>query len=249
MLDYQKKQAGFAAHLRQPLQNASPDGVEERRMKIYRDLFFNNIRGFITSGFPVLHSLFKEEEWDALIRDFYASHKAKSPYFLEISEEFLAWLQDDSLPIHQRYPFALELAHYEWVELGLDVAEEESQANINMNGDFLKQLPVLSSLAWPLVYAWPVHMISCDFQPEEPSSQPTCLVVYRNRNDKVEFLEANAVTLRLLGLLGENTISTGEQALRQLASEMPQSDVNAVIDHGLSTLQQLRDLDIIIGTC
>ena len=40
-------QTRFAGHIRDPRQVAAPDGIEDRRMAIYRDLFFNNIRNRI----------------------------------------------------------------------------------------------------------------------------------------------------------------------------------------------------------
>lgn len=247
-MSLKEQQSVFAAHLRSPDAHAAPAGMEERRMKIYRDLFFNNVRNFISGAFPVLKSLHSDDGWDALVRDFYAGHKAQTPYFLEISEEFLAWLGDEHLPIHQRLPFARELAHYEWVELGLDVANELPADGVDPEGDLLHGTPVLSAVAWPLAYRWPVHLIGPAFQPHEPPEQPTCLVVYRNADDKVQFLEANPVTLRLLEIIAGDPGCTGEQALRQLAREMPAADEGSVVGFGLETLEDLRRLGIIAGS-
>ena len=44
-------QTSFAAHIRDPKSTAAPDGIEDRRMAIYRDLFFNNIKSFLSSNF------------------------------------------------------------------------------------------------------------------------------------------------------------------------------------------------------
>ena len=247
MQDFQKKQAEFASHIRSPDIVAAPGDVEDRRMKIYRDLFFNNIRSFISGGFPIFKSLFNEEEWDALVRGFFSGYKSQTPYFLEISEEFLTWLDNDELAIHARFPFAKELTHYEWVELKLDVADELPSIAVDACGNLLTGLPVISALAWPLAYQWPVHMICSDFLPQEPSGQSVCLIVYRDSNDKVEFLETNSVTLRLLEIINSDKNLTGEQALKQLHSEMPQGDEQAVIDFGLDILKQLRDLGVILG--
>ncbi|CAA0091713.1 Uncharacterised protein [BD1-7 clade bacterium] len=254
MFEFQKQQAAFAAHIRNPEKNAGPENIEARRLKVYTELFFNNIEGFISGGFPVLKSLFSEEAWLEMVRGFVEHHQSHTPYFLEISEEFLAYLEDDQLPIHDEFPFARELAHYEWLELALDVADEEhDRTGLDANGNLLKQVPIVSSLAWPVVYQWPVHEIRRDSIPGAPSQQPVCIVVYRNRMDEVAFLEVNPVTLRLLEIL---TVSddheavpdkTGEQALTQIAEEMQQSDVSAIIEFGSSILEQLRSLGIILG--
>ncbi|MCP4827546.1 MAG: DUF2063 domain-containing protein, partial [Proteobacteria bacterium] len=44
----------MARYLRDPQNNPPPEDVEQRRLKIYEDLIYNNIEGFISSGFPVL---------------------------------------------------------------------------------------------------------------------------------------------------------------------------------------------------
>lgn len=248
MLDYQKQQAAFAAHIRNPEQHAVPLGVEDRRMGIYRNLFFNNIESFLSGGFPVLHSLFSDTEWLQLVRDFMTHHQAQTPYFLEISLEFLRYLDDESLALHQRFPFACELAHYEWVELALDVETEADSGPVDANGDLLEQSPVLSPLAWPLVYQWPVHLIGPGHLPQQPAEQPVCLVVYRNRQDKVEFLEANPVTIRLLEIIQQENQPSGREAFTQLAAEMQRDDVENLIRFGLPILEQLRAQGILLGT-
>jgi hypothetical protein len=243
----QEQQSVFSAYLRNPALNAAPEGIEARRMKIYSELFFNNMLGLVCSAFPVLKSLHTEEEWSSLVREFYASHKAQTPYFLEISKEFLAWLDDETLPVHQRFPFASALAHYEWVELGLDVAEEEAVPGIDPDGDLQHGVPVLSPLAWPLVYQWPVHHISPECIPKVPSTDPVCLVAYRNSCDQVEFLEANVATIRLIELIAADNGLSGEQLLLQLAGELPSTPVESVVGYGVRILKQLHHLGVIPG--
>ena len=48
------QQDALAAHIRDPENVAAPAGVEERRLKIYRELFFNNVEGLLAGNFPVL---------------------------------------------------------------------------------------------------------------------------------------------------------------------------------------------------
>ena len=46
-------QLAFAAHIRDPQNRPAPAGIEDRRMAIYRELFFNNVRDLLGRGFPV----------------------------------------------------------------------------------------------------------------------------------------------------------------------------------------------------
>jgi len=246
---FKKHQYEFTAHLRDPQKNAMPEGIEDRRMTIYRDLLYNNIESFIASGFPILREIYDDENWHKMVRDFFARHQSQSPYFLEISQEFIAYLQNERLADENDPAGLIELAHYEWVELALLVSDENiSMANIDANGDLLTQRPVFSPLAWPLVYQFPVHTMGPDNLPEQAPSQPSYLVVYRNRNDKVKFLEINPVTARLIGLLQENKSYTGLDTLECIVKEMNHPNPDMVKQSGLNALQELQQYGIILGT-
>ena len=144
---FKKHQYEFTAHIRDPEKNARPDGIEDRRMGIYRDLFYNNVEGFIASSFPVIREIYNEKNWHKMIRDFFAKHESHTPYFLEIAEEFLDYLQNERLPQEEDPAGLIELAHYEWVELALHVSDESiNMDNINANGNLLKQRPVFHPL-------------------------------------------------------------------------------------------------------
>ena len=119
---FQDSQIAFAAHIRHPELHEAPADLEDRRLAIYRDLFYNNIEGFLASGFPVLRSILGDSLWHRMVRDFIHSHQSHSPYFLQISEEFLGYLKDERQVQASDPAFMLELAHYEWVELALDVS-------------------------------------------------------------------------------------------------------------------------------
>lgn len=74
----------------------------------------------------------------------------------------------------------------------------------------------------------------------------THLVVNRRYDDRIAFIVSNAVTLRLLDILESQPLA--ERALAQLAEELPGMDSQLVYDHGIETLQKLRDAEILLGT-
>ncbi|MBR9866296.1 MAG: DUF2063 domain-containing protein [Oceanospirillales bacterium] len=239
----------FAAHIRNPEKHPKPAGIEERRMAIYRELFFNNIEGFISGGFPVLRSITREQDWLQMVRNFFDQYHCDTPYFLEIAEEFLTWLNNQRNPEAWDHPFMQELAHYEWVELALDTSEARlSDVAVDGRGDLLQGHPLQSPLAWSLMYRFPVHRIGKHYLPEQSPEQATYLMVYRNREEQVKFMEINQLTARLLYLLSENSDLSGTQVLQQIAAEMRHPQPEQIVAGGLSVLQKLRDKDIILGT-
>ncbi len=251
-LAFQQSQLAFAAHLRDPESAPAPAAIEDRRLGIYRDLIYNNIEGFISGGFPILRQILADAHWHSMMRDFVARHQSHSPYFLEISQEFLRYLQEErglNPASREDPPFMLELAHYEWVELALDVAEgqwpESESLERIAEPDVLAGLPLVSPFVWPLSYQYPVHRLGPDYQPQNPADSPIFLLVYRTRNDEVRFMESNSATVRLLQLLSDaEEPLTGEQALQQLAHEL-QTDLAGLLGFGQDLLSQLRAEDII----
>ena len=71
---FKKHQYEFTAHIRDPKKNAMPDGVEDRRMNIYRELLYNNIEGFISSGFPIIREIYSDANWHNICYQFRAGH-------------------------------------------------------------------------------------------------------------------------------------------------------------------------------
>jgi len=242
-----QQQYAFAAHIRDPRHNAAPPGIENRRMDIYRELFFNNIEGFLASSFPVLRELMDDHGWHALARDFFAGHRCHSPLFLDIPREFLDYLDQERAACGTDLPFMRELAHYEWVELALSAAENDPGEQLAVDGDLLAGAPLLSPLAWPLAYQYPVHRISPAFQPRQPDAQPTYLLVYRDTRDEVGFIELNPVSARLLSLLQEQSGYSGRALLQQIAAELQHPDPELVVQSGHAILAEWRRLDIVRG--
>ncbi len=244
-----RRQYDFAAHIRDPEHRPAPADVEDRRMGIYRELFYNNVEGFIAGTFPVLLRILDDAAWHALIRDYFNRHRAHTPLFLEMPREFLNYLENERGEQPQDPPFLKELAHYEWVELALSVADERLEPEqSDPEGDLMTGSPVLSPLAWPLAYRYPVHRIGPDFQPDTPGENPTYLIVYRDRQDQVGFIEINPVTRRLLELIESEPSATGEELLLTIAQELSHPQPRVVVDAGREIFNSLHEKDIIPGT-
>lgn len=246
--DFRELQYAFARHIRDPQNNPAPAGVEDRRMAIYRELFFNNLRNLISQTFPVLRKLHSEEKWHSFIRQFMTRHESHTPYFLEIPREFVNFLRDEYEMQPDDFPFLAELAHYEWAELALSVCDEQNDlSGVDSSGDFIEGIPVKSELAWLCGYAYPVHRISADFIPAEPSEEKTWLAICRKADDQVGFLELNAVMARLLGMIEVNDDASGRQLLVRLAQEIGYRDVEKLVEHGRDAMQQMRAAEILVG--
>ncbi|MCK4842565.1 MAG: putative DNA-binding domain-containing protein [Methylococcales bacterium] len=245
-VDFKAKQQEFSAYIRDPSNNPQPADVSQQRMNTYRELFFNNIDSFLSSNFPVIKTILNDQQWFELVQDFFSKHPCQTPYFSEIPEEFLEYLQNERQN-NADYPFLLELAHYEWVEMALSIAKDEITANTaEFINDISQQTIALSPLAWPLVYQFPVQQISPEFLPEIAPKEPSYLLVYRNIEDEVHFLQTPAITFRLLQILQENKAMSCEDCLQQIAQESAHPEPETIIAAGLKIIKDLAEKNIIL---
>lgn len=243
-IDFKAKQLEFAAYIRDPENNPPPSDVQPQRMAMYRELFFNNIDSFLSANFPVLRTLLNDRQWFELGQDFFAKHVSRTPHFSEIPEEFLDYLQNER-DSSEDFPFMLELAHYEWVEMALSIAKETVSANYHNLDDLQSQRIRLSPLAWPLAYQYPVQKISPAFLPETPPELATFLVVYRNPDDEVNFIEITPITYRLLQIIQEHEEVLAADCLKQVAEESNHPNPEMIMAGGLQILKELAEKTVI----
>lgn len=236
-------QRNMAAYLRDPEGCAPPANIESRRLAVYRDLVYGNIEGFISSAFPVLRSLYSDEAWENRLRSFIQLHRCTTPLFLRISEEFLSFLV--ALPEGELRPYEAELAHYEWLELAVDVAigEVPSLWEANPPQDLAQVRAQVSPVASLGTYVYPVHRIGRSFQPEKPGD-PSFLLVYRDRDNLVQFMELSPGSARLIQEVLESCDSSVADLFHRLATQwgMPGDQL---VSFGWTQLKEFNEAGVI----
>ncbi|MGE0483184.1 MAG: DUF2063 domain-containing protein [Gammaproteobacteria bacterium] len=238
----------FTAHMRDPAQAPPPAGVEERRLEVYRGLLYRNVEGFMANAFPVLRSLYDDDRWHALVREYYARHRARTPLFPKMPQEFLHYLEARG-EVAGDPPFLRELAEYEWLEAEILFNPRElDEIAVDAAPDLEHGRPCANPVMQARCYRFPVHRIAPDFQPAAAPPAPTYLVVFRHRDDRVGFMELNAVSARLLQLIVENETRSGRALLEQIAAELAHPEPASVVRHGLDILADFHARDIVLGT-
>ena len=239
----------FTQHMRDPENNPAPEGVEDRRIGVYRELVYNNIQSFIGNSFPVLRKITADEQWHKMLRDYVNRHKAHTPLFPKMPQEFLQYLEHEREEYSEDPPFLIELAHYEWIEIALSLDTREIDlSKTNPKGDLLNGKPVINPISVALAYTWPVHEISPTNLPETPPEEQTYIIVYRKQNDEVGFTVLNSVSAKLIEYLQLDEKQTGHEILSKIADELNHPNPEVVIQGGLDIMKGFLDKDILLGT-
>lgn len=237
----QEQQTTLGLYLRDPEHNPPPAGMAVARVEVYRELIFQNLSTLLSGTFPVLIKILDEQQWRVLVRTFLRDYRAQTPKFGEIAQEFVEFLaaEPPALKHGSWPPFMVELAHYEWVEMALQQSDDEPRAPGAVE-HLLERALEVSPLAWPLAYAWPVHLVGPDFQPQTPPDQPTLLLVRRAQDWSVKFSELSPLAWRLLQRIGEFPELNGSKQLEELAQEAGAAGSADFIESGVALLRQMH---------
>jgi len=232
------QQLAFAHHVRDPGVHPPPPGIEDRRLRVYRELFIGSMRGLLEANFPVIHRTLPDADWQSLVQDFYTGHRCSTPLFTEVAREFVDWLAS----AERTPPWLPELAHHEWTELALQIAMStpHTPCRSRYSGEFFIQV---SELARVHAYAWPVHRIGPDFQPLTPPATPTLLLARRDDAGDVHFSELSPLVFRLLQMIqsSEPGNATAGGCMTALAAEAGETGNDAFHAAGMAMIQRLLD--------
>lgn len=241
MAEFQSYQAAFTAHLRHPSVHSKPAGINARSMRVYREIVFNNFLASVSACFPVLQDILGKRRFGKLVRQCFFSQQFKSPLFQDIPGSFVDFLQSRETPAPGLPDYTAQLAHYEWTELVLSrqidtesaalSVEPIAEANALLHCEV--RLPAVHRL---LQYDFAVHQLSRKRNAIPPVA--TFLLVYRDPDFKIRFIQLNAVTFQLLQQL-QTRNQTSQKHLQDLVQSLPQLASEAVIRFGLQTLHML----------
>ncbi|MEQ1635988.1 MAG: putative DNA-binding domain-containing protein [Methylococcales bacterium] len=244
---FQTLQRQFLAHLRNPAKQPLPTGFNDQRVGIYADLLYNKFNDSLEMCFPVTRELLGELAWQHKLKAFIAQHRCLSPYYRQIPDEFMVYLQSEAGNENDP-PYLLELAHFEWIEMVLAITEVEPLAAFHSDAvnDWLDVCPVFVPVLQLLHYAYPVQRINLHYKPNKLPEQATHILGFRDANDTVQFIELNSATARLVDIL-HSTGGTVREAMQKIATELQHPEPSELFTFGHKILADLAHQGAILG--
>ncbi|MFG6431660.1 DNA-binding domain-containing protein [Roseateles sp. LYH14W] len=241
MKPFQLTQLAFTDYLRRG-DAGTPRG---RRQEIYRDSVYKNISQAVADMFPVTKRVIQEPRWDLMMREFISECTLRTPYLHEMGEEFLAYLMHVRKPLATDEPSIVEVAHFEWIQFALYIADAHLPERQDAAAPTENSLWRASPLAVGLTYSYPVHMLDEHGLPTRRDHGPNHLLVYRNRNDDVEVLATDSLSLRMVQLLQAHEGITHLQQYQRLAGELGAHSQDLVLARMQDILASLADREVL----
>lgn len=251
-----KFQQDFGYYLRKQTHDDSDDKmVPERVGRLYQELILNSVVTFPKQCFPICRAILGDK-FDDLCQEFFANYSLHSPYFAEINHDFVGFLEqkieqqtrqkskrqtnksDDYLP-----KYLDQLAHYEWVELAVDILPNSSLKPLFYIDDLALTInPTIENLA----YEFAVH--EADEDSTDVQEIETFLVVYRGLDDGVHSTQINALTHLLVDfmLLCEIEFSNFYQLLETFLPSVGMQLDQTIMDFADELVQDLLQKEILL---
>ncbi len=246
--EFVRLQRAFTRHLRDPDRVAPPGDHEARRMAIYRHAVFANVAGLMADNYPRVRVVMNDQRWQAMLRDYIIRHQSRASAFVDVPREFLDYLEHER-EVDDDPPFLRELAHFDWMEtlIGADQRTLELD-RIERDGDLLAGIPVANPIMTLVRYAFPVHAIDADYQPDAPPLKPTRIAAFRDPDNLYGFLDLNDAAARLLETIMQAPGLSGAEILAGLARDMPGLQTSTLTEAGSIILNRMRQRGAILGT-
>lgn len=175
-----------------PIDNA----LAKERLGVYKDLIRGNIASFVNNNFPLSAEILGKRKWDSLINEFIRSYKIASPFFFDIATEFLLFMNG---AIKKPKPlYLLELAHYELLDIALFHADNPPLPNNMQRFSKFNMVPIPNPVMQLCSYQWPVNLVTGKETKLARTTEPTYIVIFRNRELETERLVLNSMSANLL---------------------------------------------------
>lgn len=245
-LAFQTQQRAFLNYLRNSSDASPLQGFDADRLKVYAELLYNKFDESLTACFPVINRILGDIAWRALVLEFIDNHTCRTPYYRRIPDEFVQYLRQIR-PEDPELPFLADLAHFEWVELQLSIAEAiDLPHHILTAEQLLRAVPVFAPVMQLQTYQWPVEDIGPNYLPTEVPEDITYILGFRDHHEQVQFVALSTATAHLVQRLHNRGLSS-EQALAEMGSHLPDSALSPFMRFGLQTLVELNQRGAIVG--
>ena len=220
-------------------------GAKQDRLHNYRRLIYNIIDDAIESAYPIVRSFMDESQWNEMIDAFVLEHKCQHPQIMHMPGELIEFAKIKDYSSKFELPWLIDLLQFEWVEVVVHTMKDQAIAEFKLEGDFKTQALVFSPYFQLIELEYPIHKLRTRDISSEKGNY--FMLVYRQENGTVQYLELNQLTYFIVAEMNENSCSLLEAIEPILNQTQPEIREN-FIQHAGSFIRNLRELGIVLGT-
>lgn len=171
-------------------------GTRQDRLHNYRRLIYTIYWEALSDAYPIAKSILKEEQWDKMVDDFISEYACNEPQLFRMPFHLIEFAEQKSFSEVFSIPYLSDLLHFEWIEIevhSMKDIEETSALSLKSRDDgHLDFNPYLKLIKLD----YPIHRLKD--QNIEQLKGDYFLLVYRQKNGTVQYMELNGFTANLI---------------------------------------------------
>ncbi len=225
--------------------NIDIKGTKKEGLKQYRRLLRNNINNTMEQAFPIANEVLTKKEWDTLIDDFFANHKAQTNHIWKLPFEFYQFVQKQSYAIKFNKPFLNDLLYFEWIEIEVHTMADQSPEPYRKDGDVNKNKIEVNPEYKLIKLKFPVHLYATEEAKKHSGNY--FLLVYRHPdNFEVRFVDLPALHILFFEKIvnEEKTIS---EILKEIEDASGSENIEAIEKNILDFVETMFDQKVFLG--
>lgn len=219
-------------------------GLDERRLLLYRKLVRRGLRAAIRAEIPRTAARLGPA-FERFTELYFERGLPSSPYLRDVAFEFVTWvtaplLEDPSLP---RYLIDLAWHELRDFEVACDPREDGEPTGLSIELDRAVRFRAGTAVAR---YNHAIHRLDADLDArDEPAPVKTALLVYRDSQYEIRYLELTPLAATILDhLMAEETLRSA--VLRACAEHTNPVD-GAVLEGTARLLSDLGERGVLLG--
>ncbi|MBB63861.1 MAG: hypothetical protein CMO81_02235 [Waddliaceae bacterium] len=233
----------FATYCRSG-ENIEKVPISEDKAELYRELSCNIVFEALNTAYPIAKRSLGHEQWDKLIRRFYAEAPSPSPHLWYMPKALIDYVEKHQIPEKVSAPYLLDLLHFEWLEIEVYMMPDQAVPLYTKIGDLLENGLVLNREHILSRFTYPVFRKKKDCLTEAANY---FLITYRHPETlQVHYFEVPPVYVALVELLKQDNY-TGKQVLEFLIEHYKVQSADSFMDSGYQFLKTLMKENLILG--
>lgn len=181
-------------------------GLTPNRVRHYRRLVYNVIKGTLTQGFPLCHQVMGEEGFDSLVHKFFSEYNCQTPQIWKLPEEFYEWVIQNKISEKLNLPWLNDLLLFEWIEIEVHTMEDQIIPTASDITDLFNNLLVINPEYRLIRIEYPVHLFNIK-EVENKKGNYFILISRHPETGKVYFFNLSVLHAWLFEKIADGDIS------------------------------------------
>lgn len=234
---------------------AAPADIDRRGVELYSTLLQYGHQDVMRSIYPFCAKIIGSK-WEDVVSDYIETYPPQHYNLNRMASRFPRYLSENGAKWTAKYPFIVELADYEWLEM--ELLEQDTKIQVSPSISFSKPEefeshgPLINPVLAIRKYNYPIPTLAERLQATHSRRKTvaqarTHVVVYRHPEHFCKFLEIGETTSKVIETAREKKQSYNELISLAVSSSAGRDPQQTVLEF-IAMTEKLHELFVFVGS-